>query len=135
MQPSKADIISRLQKEILLMQGFKPSSGEVQNTGLNLIRHAFPNATFPLASIHEFFCTSGEGVSASSGFISAIMSSLMKRSGYSVWISSSQTIFPPSLQSFGINAEKIIFLHIKKEKEKLWAMEEVLKSDSIATVV
>ena len=134
MQSSKADIISRLQKDILSLQGFRQSAGEGKDAGLNLIRHAFPNSTFPLGAIHEFFCSAAEGTTASSGFISAIMASLMK-TGYSVWISSSQTIFPPALQSFGINAERIIFLHIKKEKEKLWAMEEVLKCDSIASVV
>lgn len=134
MQGPKADIISRLQKDILLMQGFRPAAGEGKDAGLNLISDAFPNSTFPLGAIHEFFCSAAEGTAASSGFISAIIASLMK-TGYTVWISSSQTIFPPALQTFGINAEKIIFLHIKKEKEKLWAMEEVLKCDSIASVV
>jgi protein ImuA len=135
MQGSKADIISRLQKDILLLQGFRQSAYDSQDAGLGLITHAFPNAIFPTAAIHEFFCSSSENSSASSGFISAIMASLMKKTGYAVWISSSQSIFPPALQSFGINAERILFLHIKKEKEKLWAMEEVLKCDSIASVV
>jgi protein ImuA len=88
-----------------------------------------------LASIHEFFCSAAEDTSASSGFISAIVASLMKKGGPAVWISSSQTIFPPALKAFGIDPARIIFLHLKKEKEKLWAMEEVLKCDSITSVV
>src|SRR5215203_3783636 len=135
MQGSKADIITRLQKEILLMQGFRQPAMEEKEAGLSLISHAFPNATFPLAAIHEFFCNAAEEVSASSGFISAILSSLMKKSGPTIWISSSPTLFPPALQAFGIDPSRIIFLHLKKEKEKLWAMEEVLKCDSIASVV
>ena len=134
MQVSKADIISRLQKEILSLQGFRQPSAGGEDAGLHLIRHAFPNSTFPLGSIHEFFCSASEEVTASSGFIAAVVASIMKKGGPAVWISSSQTIFPPTLLSFGIDPARIIFLHLKKEKEKLWAMEEILKCDSISCV-
>src|SRR5688572_8839092 len=135
MKTTKADIISRLQKEILLLQGFRQPSAGDNDAGLQLIRHAFPNSTFPLGAIHEFFCSASEEVSASSGFISAIVAFLMKKGGPVIWISSSQTIFPPALQTFGIDPGRVIFIHLKKEKEKLWAMEEVLKCDSISSVI
>ena len=43
----KKDIIAKLQKDILLMQGFKPQSlGEVDDTGLRFVQTAFPNGVF-----------------------------------------------------------------------------------------
>jgi protein ImuA len=132
---TKAHIISELKKDILLLQGFKPINAETNDAGLGIIKQAFPNSTFPLGAVHEFFCTDSESNSASYGFIAGIVSSLMKTNTPSIWISSSKLIFPPSLKSFGIDPHKIIFIQSKKPKEILWTIEEALKSDGVASVV
>jgi protein ImuA len=135
MVSSKAHIISQLQNEILLLQGFKPCGIEGNDAGLNVIKDAFPNSTFPLGAVHEFFCTDSESNSASYGFIAGIVSSLMKTNTPSIWISSSKLIFPTSLKSFGIDPDKIIFIQSKRSKEILWVVEEALKSNSVSAVV
>jgi protein ImuA len=136
MQNSKADIIAQLQKDILPLQGFKPVKGNVGfDAGLGFIKHAFPNASFPLGAIHEFFCGGTEDVAASIGFIAGVLSEIMKTGGVSIWISSNQTIFPPALKSFGIEPDKIIFIFLKSEKEIMWTMEEALKCEGLAAVI
>ncbi len=136
MEKSKADIISRLHKEVLSLQGFKTSLQSTPiDVGLGPIKNAFPNATFPLGAIHEFLCDEIEEASASAGFIAGIISSLMERGGITIWIGSTQTIFPPALKSFGINPDKIIFIELQQENEILWAVEEALKCGSLATVL
>jgi protein ImuA len=133
---TKADIIAQLQRDILPLQGFRPAiNSAAVDIGLGSIKYAFPEETFPLGAIHEFICSESEPLSAAGGFIAGILSSLMHHGGVSVWISSTQTIFPPSLKNFGIEPDKIIFINLQKEKDKLWAMEEVLKCDGIAAVV
>lgn len=133
---AKADIIAHLQKEILLLQGFKPASNDATNwMGLEHIKNAFPNSTFPTGAMHEFFCTGLETVSASAGFITGILSTLLKQQGAIIWIGSSRLIFPTALKVFGIAPEKIIFINLKNDKDKLFVMEEALKCDSIAAVV
>ncbi len=103
MENSKAHIIAQLQKDILPLQGFKSVAGNTGfDGGLGFIKGAFPNASFPLGAIHEFFCSRAEDISASSGFIAGIVSAIMRRGGVSLWISSSQMIFPPALKAFGI---------------------------------
>ena len=136
MSSLKGNIIVQLQKEILHLQGTRSTSNStVLDLGLEAIKNAFPNAQFPLGAVHEFICEATEDVSASCGFISGILSSLMRCGGACLWISSSQTVFPPSLKSFGIDPHKIIFVNLRKEKEILWAMEEALKCDGLAAVV
>lgn len=136
METSKAHIIAQLQKDILPLQGCKPVAGNIGfDGGLGFIKHAFPNASFPLGAIHEFICNGTEDVSASGGFISGILSAIMRRGGVSIWISSSRMIFPPALKSFGIEPDKIIFIDVQKEKEILWVMEEALKCDGLAAVI
>lgn len=118
------------------MQGFRPAMNETDDlSGLGLINHAFPNSIFPIGATHEFFCSNEEQASASCGFISGILASLMKKGGVSLWISSSCIIFPPALKSFGIEPEHIIFLGIKKDKNKLEAIEEALKCDGLTAVI
>ncbi len=136
METSKAQIIAQLQKDILPLQGFKPVAGNIGfDGGLGFIKHAFPNASFPLGAIHEFFCTGAEDVSASSGFIACIVSAIMQKGGVSIWISSSRMIFPIALKSFGIEPDKIIFINVQKEKEIVWVMEEALKCEGLAAVI
>jgi protein ImuA len=136
MHLTKADIIAQLQREILPLQGFKPAiNNAAVDTGLGSIKFSFPGATFPLGAVHEFICPASETLSAASGFIAGILSSLMHHGGASIWISPSQTIFPPSLKSFGIEPDKIVFINLQKEKDRLWALEEALKCDGIAAVV
>jgi protein ImuA len=133
---SKADIITQLQKEILLLQGLKTllkNSGN--DIGLGPIKNAFPDNSFPLGAVHEFISSSTEDSTATIGFVSGILSSLMKKGGASIWIGASRTIFPPALKSFGITPDKIIFIELKKEKEMLWAMEEALKCEGLAAVI
>ncbi len=132
---TRADIISQLQKDILPLQGYAiPVQNRVE-TGLGPVLKAFPYHTFPTGAIHEFISYSAEASAATGGFISGILGPLMKEGGVCIWISSYSTIFPPALQSFGIVPESVIFIHLRKEKEMLWAMEEALKCESLAAVV
>ena len=132
----KADIIAQLQRDILPLQGYKSSLHNTRlDVGLGPINGAFPSSVFPLGAVHEFFCNSMEELTASGGFISGILSSLLQAGGVALWISSGQTVFPPALKAFGIDPHKVIFINLKKEKELLWVTEEALKCTGIAAVV
>lgn len=132
----KADLIARLQQEILPLQGYKSALQHTAlDVGLGAIKNAFPGGAFPLGAIHEFFCDSAEDLTASSGFIAGIVAALIKKNGAVIWIGSAPKIFPPALKAFGIEPHQLIFVHLKKERELLWAMEEALKCSSLAAVV
>jgi len=103
--------------------------------GLGAMETAFPNNRFPLGAVHEFIGENAEQMSATGGFISCLMASLMKDQGACIWISASRTIFPPALKSFGIEPDRILFIDLKKEKDVCWAMEEALKCAGLAAVV
>jgi protein ImuA len=59
----------------------------------------------------------------------------MRNKGVVIWIGSAITIFPPALQTFGLEPDKVIFINLKKDKDILWAMEEALKCETSAAVV
>src|SRR5678815_1867107 len=131
----KADIITQLKKDILALQGFRPLLHQNQQIDLGTINYSFPHSQFPLGVNHEFLCNDHEALTSSSGFIAGILSSLLKKGGASVWISSSHTIFPPALVSFGINPAQFIFIKLRNQKEILWTIEEALKCEGLIAVV
>src|SRR5688572_972274 len=141
----KADIITQLKKDILALQGFRPLVHSEQKIDLGTINHSFPHSTFPLGANHEFICNSKESLTASSGFIGGVLSTLLQTSSASakapadkaaaIWISSSHLIFPPALVSFGIEPSRIIFIRLRNQKEILWTVEEALKCEGLTAVV
>jgi protein ImuA len=136
MNTAKENSIAQLKKEILVLQGFKSTGNAITLDGIPVaIKNAFPNEAFPLGAVHEFIAAGVEDAAATTGFITGILSSIMRSTGASIWISGSQSVFPPALKSFGIRPEKLIFIHLKKEREILWAMEEALKCKGLSAVI
>jgi len=136
MTDAKRDIINKLQKEILLSEGFKPRTAETREIiGLKTIEAAFPNGVFPVGTIHEFLIAAPEQAAASGGFISGLLTALMKQGGVCLWISVSRTLFSPALKTFGIEPDQIIFVNPPREKDVLWVMEEALKYKGLTAVI
>lgn len=136
MPSSQSDIISRLQSEILPLQGFKSPVGKLPvSIPLGPINTAFPNNRFPLGAVHEFICSSAEQLAVTTGFIAALFATLMKNGGVCLWISAARTVFPPALKHYGIDPASIIFIDLHNQKEVAWAVEEALKYDGLAAVV
>ncbi|RXK85944.1 ImuA family protein [Filimonas effusa] len=131
----KAEIIARLQREILPLQGFKPAQEPAIDMGWNELNNAFPNATFPLGAVHEFLSNTSEQAAATAGFVSGITGHLMARGGACLWLTSSRNVFPPALSNFGIDPHRVIFVHPRNENECHWAMEEALKTEGLAAVI
>jgi protein ImuA len=136
MQATKQDTINKLRKDILHWEGFKPPAAKSAETiGLGTIEDAFPNGVFPKGAIHEMLCPAPEQLAATSGFMAGILTSLMKQGGACVWISLSGKLFPPSLASFNVEPDRVIFINLKRERDVLWAMEEALKCEGLAAVI
>lgn len=132
--PNRA-IIEQLQKQILSLEGHRQQPGEQARLGLEQIEDAFPDKVFPRAAVHEWISESPTDASCTNGFISVILGKLMLKGGYSLWIGSGCTIFPPALKMFGIEPEQILFIDATKAKDALWAVEEALKCNALTSVV
>ena len=136
MLAAKADIISRLRREILPLEGlYTPRNESADESGLGFMKDAFPNRTFPLGAVHELISENGESAAATAGFTAGIISGLMKNGSAAVWIGKSRILFPPALKAFGIRPDQIIFIDLQKEKDILWSIEEELKCAGFAAVI
>ncbi|MBV9988408.1 MAG: Error-prone repair protein ImuA [Chitinophagaceae bacterium] len=135
MNQANPDLIRKLKREILSLQGYRTPVAEEPAVDLPLISQAFPNGIFPTGAIHEFICEGRNGMAASAGFISAVLAALMKDRGVAAWINPVRQLFPPALRRFGAIPEHFIFLDLPEEKDALWAMEEVLHCGGFAAVI
>lgn len=133
---AKKELVNKLQQDILQWQGFKsPVLGDAEAIGLGAPEKAFPNSVFPRKAIHEFITVLPEHAAASDGFISGLLSVLMKDGAACVWISTVRKLFPASLCQFNVEPQRIIFMDVSREKDVLWIMEEALKCEGLAAVV
>jgi protein ImuA len=131
-----SDILSRLKMDILPLEGLRPPPiGASIDLGLGAINDAFPHKTFPIGAIHEFVNYGFPSAAATAGFISGLLSGLMKGGGAVLWISASRFVFPPALKTFGIEPDRIIFIDRLNERDILWTMEEALKCKGLAAVI
>lgn len=137
MHPSvKRNIISRLQEQILCLEGFKHKpAGEQSKLGITDIEKNFPNGVFPTGVIHEFLSEKPENTACTSAFISALLFKLHQNKGFYIWIGKQKQISPVGLKNFGILPHQIIFINLIKQKDILWATEEALKCKSIKAVI
>lgn len=136
MAETKRDIIKVLQEQILRLQGVKSSTdGAAVDFGLGEIPNSFPHQIFPVGAIHEFIGTNLEDAAATCGFISALLSVLMRNNGICIYISCQRKLFPASLAGFGLSPDRVVFIDLSLEKDVLWASEEALKCESLAAVV
>jgi len=136
MAVAKKELIERLQKDILQWEGYRPPvAGKRSLLGLGPVEEVFPNGTFPVAAVHELVCGTAEQAAASGGFITAMLSALLKQGGICVWIGRARRLFAPALTVFGVEPHKVIFISLNKDKDALWVMEEALKCAGLSAVV
>jgi protein ImuA len=136
MHSAKSDIIRHLKREILPLEGLGCHRRETaMGLGLEFMSEAFPLGSFPLGAVHELISEGPELAASTAGFTLAILAGLMKNGGSAAWIGNAPRIFPPALKSFGIDPGQVFFIDLKKEKDRLWAMEESLKCSALSAVI
>ncbi|MCW0484615.1 ImuA family protein [Gaoshiqia sediminis] len=132
----KIEIIRRLKETILSMEGFSTGpDSRLLDFGLGPMNAAFPGGAFPVGAIHELISPTEACAAAATGFLSGLLSVLMKKEGICLWVSAERKLFAPGLKFLGVEPHRIIFIGVKREKEALWVMEQGLKCNSLAAVV
>ena len=134
---AKKEIIARLREQIMVMEGFKGGSmlPDRSDIGLEAMGSAFPQGVFPVGAVHEFVSPTAACATASNGFISGMLSSLMTDGAHCLWVSAGRSLFPAALKFFGVQPHQVIFVDVRKDKDVLWVMEQGLKCDAFAAVV
>lgn len=134
---AKKEIMRELRERIMVLEGFKGNNMEVDRPefGLGAMEPAFPRGVFPTGAVHEFVSPTAASACAANGFISGLLSPLIRKGMYCLWISTCRSLFPPGLNLFGISPDQIVFVDVKSDRDALWVMEQGLKCEALAAVV
>lgn len=136
MQTNQKEKMDLLRKEILCLQGLDAKPGHEQpHVALGSILENMPGQAFPTGAIHEFISATPAASAATTGFIAALLNTLMKSNPCCIWVNLHRKVFPPALKVFGIDPDRVIFIDAGSEKEALWVIEEALKCKAIGAVV
>lgn len=114
--------------------------------GLEEVDRVLPNGSLHFNALHEVVPDSHRSLPAASGFCVALLTRLLaslQRSGRQtvLWCAQANeerefgAFYGPGLLSLGLQPDQLILLSLKREKEVLWAMEEGLRTPSLAAVV
>lgn len=132
----KNEAIRQLRAKIMEMEGFSsPTQTTTSSLDLGAILPAFPGGKFPLGTIHEFISLHPADAASTNGFIAALLSALVRKGGFCLWVSNRRSIFPPGLKRFGLEPDQVIFIDLKREKDVLWTIEQGLKCSTLSVVV
>lgn len=131
----KTEIARQLQAKINAMQGLGKLSSDPVLTGLSPFAAAFPENVFPTGAIHEFISYEAANAASTIGFITAVISKLIKNGGLCLWVGNGLKIFPPGLKHFGLEPDRVVFINAARTKDALWIIEEALKCEALTAVV
>lgn len=132
----KKELVQQLRKKIRELEGFSaPQEENCLSFGLGCLESAFPDGRFPIGVNHEFISTRMQEASSVNGFIAGLLSTLMQKGRFCMWISHRRTLFPVGLKRFGVDPHQVIFVDVKREKDVLWAVEHALQCNQLAAVV
>lgn len=131
----KSELVKQLQAKINAIQRIGNQCANPAMLPLEPFAAAFPDHVFPVSAIHEFVSYEAADSASTIGFISALAGKFMTANSLCLWICNERKIFPSALKHFGLEPDRIIFIHTPKPREALWTIEEALKCEAVTAVV
>ena len=130
--------LAQLKQRIASIPALRPearaSEGRLLSTGLPPV-DAYLGAT-PLGAVHEIAGHGGDEEQGAAG--AAFLALSLKASapaGWIAWVTQENDLYAPGLAAFGLDLRRLILVSARRDAEVCWALEEALRSRSLAAVV
>lgn len=124
--------IELLRQKIRAIEWHEPSLSKVYKFGAKDIDEALPHGGLQSGCVHEW---SGPYRGPLTGVCASILGRIARTHGPVLWCSTKVDVYPLGLQTYGLNADQIIFAKLDSEKEVLWAIEEGLSTPQLSAVI
>jgi protein ImuA len=106
------------------------------STGLPPVDTYLGTAATPLGAVHEIAGQGGdeEQGAAGAGFL-ALALKASAPTGWIAWVTQENDLYAPGLAAFGLDLRRLILVSAQRDAEVCWALEEALRSRSLAAAV
>jgi protein ImuA len=106
---------------------------EAQSFGVDEIDTVLPWGGLPRACVHEI--GAADISAAAAGFCAVLLARLANEGGTVAWCRRQDGLYGPGLAAFGLDTGRLIVVRTRTDKDVFWAMEEGLRSGSLAAVL
>jgi protein ImuA len=133
-----------LRRQIALLEklpqaGFESGTAKSLAWGVEAIDRHLPGQGLILGALHEF---AGEGQDLEEGTLpAAAIARLIGRlhgqggTGSVLWISRGRDLYARALPAAGLDPGRLLHLHVRRNDDALWALEEALRCTGLGAVV
>jgi protein ImuA len=131
--------LAQLKQRIACIPALRPearASNAVLSSGLSAVDAYLGMAAVPLGAVHEIAGHGGdeEQGAAGAGFL-ALTLKASAPTGWIAWVTQEGDLYAPGLAAFGLDLRRLILVSPRRDAEVCWALEEALRSRSLAAVV
>jgi protein ImuA len=131
--------LDQLRQRIAAIPALRPEAragSEVLSTGLPAVDGYLNAAAVPRGAVHEIAGQAGdeEQGAMGAGFL-ALSLKAGASTGWIVWVTQQNDLYAPGLAAFGLDLRRLILVSARCDAEVCWALEEALRSRSLAAVV
>ena len=106
------------------------------STGLPAVDAYLHQAATPLGVVHEIAGQGGdeEQGATGAGFLALALKATAP-TGWIAWVTQEGDLYAPGLAAFGLDLRRLILVSARQDAEVCWALEEALRSRSLAAAV
>jgi protein ImuA len=131
--------LAQLKQRIACIPALRPEARASErrlSTSLPPVDAYLSTAATPLGAVHEIAGHGGdeEQGAAGAGFL-ALALKASAPTGWIVWVTQDADLYAPGLAAFGLDLRRLILVSTRRDAEVCWALEEALRSRSLAAVV
>jgi protein ImuA len=128
--PGRRALVERLRAELARIDGARAGEAGVLPLGLPALDGALPGGGLACGAVHEIAAEARHGAAAA-GFAALLLARFAER-GAVAWIGRRLDLYAPGLAELGLDPRRLIAVRARRREERLWVLEEVLRTPGIA---
>lgn len=101
--------------------------------GLAAIDRTLPWGGLPRGCLHEILAA--DASAAAAAFAAVLLARLAGRGGYVLWCRRRRGLYAPGLAGMGLDPARLLMVHVEREADVLWVMEDALRCPAVAAVL
>lgn len=101
--------------------------------GFAAIDRTLPWGGLPRGCLHEILAA--DASAAAAAFAAVLMARFAGRGGHVLWCRRRRGLYAPGLAGMGLDPARLLMVHVEREADVLWVMEDALRCSALAAVM